>query len=179
MSEYTKPKVLELINNNKYLLTKLNKFKHLNESSSEHEFLNSMKIKIEDLKKIYNEYKQYNKIIIFDIDTLTLSLKEPNKDLPASLRLGLNFTLSFFCIELSVVVTPLVSIFNVSKVKKSEKGAVVKTLLSFWGITLSIAKVSPAMLPVVFWLPTNPSLKVSAPDAAWFGILYLTGAIIR
>ena len=105
MSEYAKPKVLELINSNKYLLTKLKKFKHLNEGNNEYDFLNAMKIKIEDIKKVYEEYKQKNKILTFDVNKLQLI--NSNRSFP--LNYGDTVTNDYIKQELELVKNDLVT----------------------------------------------------------------------
>ena len=78
--------------------------------------------------------------MILDIDTEILFAKEPYNAFPASSIPPLNLIFSFFGFVPLVVVITLVSCFKSSNLKKSEKVAVLKSLLSFSTTTLSIAK---------------------------------------
>jgi hypothetical protein len=80
MTDFVKSHVEQLINANKNLLLKLDKFKHLNEYSSNDGFINAMKIKIVDITKLYLDLKAKNRVMFFNIDELKLI--NSNKSFP-------------------------------------------------------------------------------------------------
>ena len=77
--------------------------------------------------------------IIFVVATPNLCFNDPNKDFPASDLDPLNL-ISFFLFAISSFDNSAVSFFKSSKVKKLEKGFVLKSFVSLCIIELSNAK---------------------------------------
>ena len=72
MSLYAKKIVSKFIVSNKDLLLKLDKFKHLNNYSTDDEFINAMKIRVNDLSTLYSELLKDNKVLYYNINDLKL-----------------------------------------------------------------------------------------------------------
>jgi hypothetical protein len=117
MSLYAKENVLKFIRTNKNLLLRLDKFRHLNSFSSDDEFLNSMKIKINDVSTLYSDLVSQKKILFFNINELKLI--NSNSSFPFDKKIPM--TIEEIKEELDIVKNDLINKVDTPSTKKVSK----------------------------------------------------------